>query len=114
MPGATLTRPSTVEAFLKETTSLRVGPKPVEVFLTQIETLARAVALKASELAHADGNRPTLLERDILEAFLAVAGVGAQPGDPAGIFAQMDRLTTDQLALLINKIRDWLTHRPTP
>ena len=114
MPGTPLTRPSTVEDFLKETTGLRVGLKPIDVFLTQIEALARAVAAKAAELARADGNRPTLLERDIIEAFKAVAGVGTQPGDPAGIFGQVDHLTTDQLAELINKIRDWLAHPPHP
>jgi hypothetical protein len=114
MPGATLTRPSTVETFLKETTGLRVGLRPVEVFLAQLETLGQAVAAKATGLAHADGNRATLLERDVLEAFQAVAGVGTQPGDPAGIFTQVDRLTTDQLAQLINHIRDWLAHPPRP
>ncbi len=42
MPGTPLTRPSTVEVFLEETTNLPVGPKPVEVFLAQIEALAQA------------------------------------------------------------------------
>lgn len=113
MPDTSVTRPSTVEQFLKTTTGLRVGPKPVEVFLAQLDALALAVAKKAAELAQADGNRPTLLERDITEAFAAAGGIPSGPPDPAAVFTQLDRLTTDQLATLINQIRAWLDARET-
>lgn len=114
MPDASITRPTTVEQFLKTVTGLRAGPKPIEVFLSHLDAIAQAVAKKAAELAHADGDRTTLLERDIEEAFKAAGGTlpGGSPGDPAALFAQLDRLTTDQLAVLINRIKDWLATRP--
>lgn len=115
MPEASITRPATVEQFLKTVTGLRAGPKPVELFLTHLDAIAQAVAKKAAELAHADGDRTTLLERDIEEGFKAAGGTlpGGSPGDPAcALFAQLDRLTTDQLAVLINQIKDWLATRP--
>jgi histone H3/H4 len=112
MPASSVTRPSTVEQFLKTTTGLRVGPKPIEVFLAHLDALALAVAKKAAEIAQADGGRATLLERDITQAFEAAGGVPSGPPDPAAVFTQLDRLTTDQLAALINQIRDWLATRP--
>ena len=114
MPEASITRPATVEQFLKTVTGLRVGTKQIEVFLSHLDAISHAVAKKAAELAHADGDRTTLLDRDIEEGFKAAGGTlpGGQPGDPAALFAQLDRLTTDQLAVLINRIKDWLATRP--
>lgn len=112
MTDASITRPATVEQFLKTETQLRVGPKPIEVFITHLDAIARAVAKKAAELAKADGDRQTLLDRDLDEAFKAIAGSGpGQDVDPAAIFAQIDRLKTDQIATLVNQIQDWLKAR---
>ena len=105
MAGEGITRRNTVEQYLKATLDLRVSPEAVDAFLAGINQLAERAARQAAELAKGD-QRTTLLDRDVAAAFQALGGAGQ--ADPPGIFAQLDKLTTDQVAQVINLIQDWL------
>ena len=77
MPGESITKPTTVQQFLKTRSGLRVEASAVDHFLTTVDELAGRVADKATELAKAE-QRTTMLERDIIEGFKAVVGTPAR------------------------------------
>ena len=105
MPSDGITRKNTVEQYLKAKTDLRISPESVEAGVTAINQLADLLVSRAVDLAK-DDKRTTLLDRDVTTALQALAAPGGN--DPAGVFAQVDRLTTDQLAQLINLVQEWL------
>ena len=105
MAGGGITRRNTVEQYLKATLDLRISPEAIETYLGAINQLAERLARQAAELAKGE-QRTTLLDRDVTAAFQALAGAGQ--ADPPGVFSAIDKLTTDQLAQLINLVQDWL------
>lgn len=106
-----ITRPATVEAFLKaHTAGLRIDKGAIDALAGLVNTLAGAVAAKADELAKAD-HRNTLLDRDLTQAYEALVwtgGGGGPPPDPTLLFAQLQRLSTDQVAKFSSLINEWL------
>jgi histone H3/H4 len=109
LPGESITKPTTVQQFLKTRSGLRVEASAVDHFLTTVDELAGRVADKATEIAKAE-QRTTMLERDVIEGFKAVVGTPGQV-DPASVFRQLDALDTDSLARVINLIQEWLEAR---
>lgn len=109
MPGESITKPTTVQQFLKTRSDLRVEASAVDHFLATIDELAGRVADKATELAKAE-KRTTMLERDVVDGFTAVVGTPGQV-DPEAVFRQLDALDTDSLARVINLIQEWLEAR---
>ncbi len=110
MPGESITKPTTVQQFLKARSGLRVEAVASDRFLATVDELAGAVTDKAAELARAE-KRTTLLERDVLEGFKSVVGTPGQVLDPQAVFRQLDQLSTDELARVINLIGEWLAAR---
>lgn len=110
MSGESITKPTTVQLFLKAHSELRVEVAAVDGFVTAIDDLAGRVADKAAALAKAE-KRTTLLERDVADGFKAVVGTPGQLVDPDAVFRQLDQLSTDQLAKVINLIEEWLEKR---
>ena len=110
MSGESITKPTTVQQFLKTRSGLRVEVVASDRFLATIDELAGAVADKAAAMAKAE-KRTTMLERDIIEGFRSVVGTPGQVLDPQAVFRQLDQLDTDQLARVINLISEWLAAR---
>ena len=107
MPGTSITKPTTVELFIKARTDLRLDVGATTTFITSIDQLAEAVVLKAAALAKTEA-RTTLLERDVVAGFQSVIGTPGQTVDPETLFRELDKLTTDELAKVINLIQAWL------
>ncbi len=114
-----ITRSNTVTEFLKAHSrdaqggELRVGPDTGEAFLDLMNRLAFAVARKAATLARDDGGRTTLLKKDVDAAYSAIVwteGSTAAAG-PELLFSHIDRLPTDQLAVLVRRLNEWLTNQ---
>ena len=107
MPGTSITKPTTVELFIKARTDLRLDAGATTTFIAAIDQLAEAVVLKSATLAKAEA-RTTLLERDVVAGFQSVVGTPGQTVDPEALFRELDKLTTDELAKVINLIQAWL------
>jgi histone H3/H4 len=88
-----ITRPGTVEQFIKSQFQIRVSPEALEAFIVDLSNISQAVTEKAVALARAEG-RQTLNQADVNEAFRSTA----PPGDdgpilePARLFKQIDRI----------------------
>ena len=103
--STSITKPTTLQLFIKARTTFRVEAAAITTFTGLIDQVAAAVVTQAVVLATA-GDRTTLLKRDIEDAFKFVIGT---PGvDPQTIFGELDKLTTDELAKVINLIQAWL------
>ena len=110
----TIVTKSAAERYFKEWVrpEARIGPGVLEAFIVRIHTLSEETARKADALAQLAG-RPTILERDLAEAFDTVAPVGGgHLVDPSTVFAALDRMPTEQLSELVRKIQSWLANRP--
>lgn len=112
-----ITRSNTVVEFLKSHTrepdaaELRVGPETVEAFLQTMNRLAFTVARRAGQLARGDAGRTTLMKKDIDAAVSGAVWTegSANAAGPDLLFTHIDRLPTDQLALLVRRLNDWLS-----
>jgi histone H3/H4 len=114
MPDEPITTKSAAERFIKAhiRPQARIGPGVIDALILRLNQLTDEAIRKADGLATA-GDRTTILERDLSEAFQTVTpGGSGQPSDPMAVFAQLDRMTTDQLAALVRKIQEWLATRP--
>jgi hypothetical protein len=110
MPTSSITKPTTVQLFMKDRTDLRLEAAAVDLFITSIDQLADAVVTKAAAIAKGEG-RTTLLDRDVAAGFAAAVPTPGQAVDPDAIFQALDQLDTDQLAKVINLIQAWLDHQ---
>jgi hypothetical protein len=110
MPGTSITKPTTVELFIKDRADLRLDVGAITAFIAAIDGLADAVVVKAAALARAEA-RTTLLERDVTAGFQSVVGTPGQTVDPEAVFRELDKLNTDELAKVINLIQAWLDTR---
>ena len=107
MPGESITKPNTAEKFIKDNTTLRLSPSAIAPFITSLDDVARLSVTKATELA-TEERRTTILDRDMTAAFKRII---TEP-TPDNIFSQLDQLSTDDLAKVINLIEAWLKARP--
>lgn len=108
-----ITKPSTVENFVKALHPVRISPEAIDVYLDQLDRLTTAVTAKAVTLMQA-ANRKTLSREDAQEAFkLAATGDDAPVMEPAAIFRQMDRLPPAKVFEVVRLIQDWLSAQGT-
>lgn len=109
----TITKPTTVEAFIKDRgdDDLRVNAKAKTAFVTQLDTVADRVT-RAALAAMAAAGEKTLLAEHVTAGFRTLTGDG--PTSPQAVFAAMERLSNDDLALFLRLIQDWLANPPTP
>ena len=103
-------RETTARNFLKDRTGKRIGEDAVELFVTHFTTMAEEVAVRAAELAQ-DGQRTTVLDRDIQKAFEAFLGAsGLSLLSPATIHTAIDGISNESLSQLIQSLRADLEH----
>lgn len=107
----TITKPTTVEAFIKDRGGTRVNDKAKTAFVTQLDAVADRVT-RAALAAMAAAGEKTLFPEHVTAGFRTLSGDG--PASPQAVFAAMERLTNDDLALFLRLIQDWLANPPTP
>lgn len=98
-----ITRATTLEAFLKARTDLRVGIDAVESLLLELGKLGDRIAKEAT-LAAKGEQRTTLMARDIQTAFEKILGVMGEDR----LFDQIEKLSAKETANLSQKIETWL------
>jgi histone H3/H4 len=110
-----ITKPGTVENFVKALHPVRISPEAVTVYLTQLDAVASAVTNKAVALMQAAGRR-TLMPEDATEAFRTTIATGenAPVMDPATLFRQLDRMAPAQVFEVVRLVQEWLAAQQKP
>ena len=110
-----ITKPGTVENFVKALHPVRISPEAVAVYLEELDRLTRAVTDKAVALMQASG-RKTLSREDAKEAFRTTASTGddAPVMEPAAVFRQLDRMPPPQVFEVVRLIQEWLASQSRP
>lgn len=98
-----LSKPNTLEAFLKARTDLRVGVDAINALLTALDQLGTQIAQAATKSAKAE-KRATILEKDITAALATLLG----GSDLDGIFKRLESLNSKDTAQLAKQIEQWL------
>lgn len=106
-----ITTPTTVERFIKDRGCKRVNPEAKTAFVAQLDALADRVARAALAAMTAAGEK-TLLPDHVTAGFRTLSSDG--PANPQSVFAAMERLSNDDLALFLRLIQDWLANPPAP
>ncbi len=104
MPNPGITKPNTVEAFVKARSTLRVGSEAVSCFLDQLNTLSEAV-VKAAEATAKQEGRTTIMASDIKAAMTSTTG---STSDLPFLFKQLETLTAKNTANLADLIQKWV------
>jgi len=84
----------------------RVGPAAFDVLEARLNQALVKIAQLAGDQARA-AKRTTVLPKDIEAGLDALLGGGGLPTSDS-VFALVDRLSTDDLIALINRIQAWL------
>lgn len=110
---AEITRPGTVEAFVKASHDIRVSPEALDTFVLELGKVAQLATDRAVRLAEQESRR-TLSKDDVLEGFRTAVPIGddAPPPEPAAIFRQLDRMPPQQVFEVVRLIQEWLAARP--
>ena len=110
-----ISKPGTVEIFVKSLYPVRLSPEAITVYLDQLDLLTAAVSAKAVALMQAAG-RKTLSADDAKEAFRTTTATGdnAPVMDPAALFHQLDRLPPAQVFEVVRLIQEWLAAQSKP
>lgn len=98
-----LTRSTTIEAFLKARTDLRVGVDAVDSLLKELNKLGDLIVIESSKNAKAE-QRTTLMTRDIQIAFEKLLGMVGEDR----LFQQIEKLPAKETAQLSQQIETWL------
>ncbi len=107
MPNPGITKPNTVEAFVKALSTLRVGADAVACFLDQLNALSETV-VKAAEATAKQEGRTTIMASDIKAAMTSTTG---STSDLPFLFKQLETLTAKDTANLADLIQKWIdTH----
>jgi hypothetical protein len=106
-----ITKPTTVEGYIKDRGGKRVNDQAKTAFVTQLDAVADRVA-RAALAAMAAAGEKTLLADHVAAGFRTLAGDG--PANPQAVFVAMERLSNDDLALFLRLIQDWLANPPAP
>jgi histone H3/H4 len=105
MPEAlSITKPNTVETFMKANTDLRIGADALKEFQKQLDTLALSITKEAARQAQAS-DRTTIMSADIKSAMTAVTG---STSDLPYLFRQLEKLTAKETADLSTLIQKWI------
>ena len=100
-----ITKPSTVETFMKANTDLRIAADTLKEFQKQMDALARSITKEAANQATAAG-RTTIMAADVKSAMTAVTG---STSDLPYLFRQLEKLTAKETADLSTLIQKWIT-----
>ena len=84
----------------------RIGPKTFDLLEGRLNLTLVRISQLAGDHARAE-KRTTVLPEDVEAGLDAVLGGGGLP-TPDSVFALVDRLSTDDLVALINRIQSWL------
>ncbi len=107
MPNPAITKPNTVEAFMKAHATLRVGVDAVDALIVQLNLLSADI-VKAAEANAIKAARTTILAADITAAMPTITG---STSDLPFLFKQLENLTAKDTATLSALIQTWLdTH----
>ncbi|MGB3121818.1 MAG: hypothetical protein WBE58_23535 [Verrucomicrobiales bacterium] len=107
----TITTPTTVETYIKERGGKRVNEQSKTAFVTQLDAVADRVA-RAALAAMTTAGEKTLFPEHVAAGVRILAADG--PASPESVFAAMERLSNDDLALFLRLIQDWLANPPPP
>lgn len=94
MPNPGITKPTTVESFMKAHTDLRVGADAVALLLDRLNTLAASV-VKAAETNATQQGRTTIMAPDVTAAMTTVTG---STSDLPFLFQQLETLSAKDTA----------------
>ena len=100
-----ITKPSTVETFMKANTDLRIAADALKEFQKQMHALALSITKEAARQATAAG-RTTIMAADVKSAMTAVTG---STSDLPYLFRQLEKLTAKETADLSTLIQKWIT-----
>lgn len=108
-----ITRPGTVELFIKALHPTRVSPEALETFIDVLNQLAKQLTDKAVALAKADG-RQTLSPAHVKQAFQTseLVGESGPALGPARLLKELDKMTNEQIADLVRLIQERLSSKP--
>ena len=107
MPKPGITKPNTVESFIKANSTLRVGVDAVSCFLDQLNALSEAIVKAAEANAKKEG-RTTIMAADVNAAMTSATG---STSDLAFLFKQLEHLSAKDTADLATLIQTWIdTH----
>jgi len=101
---ASITKPNTVETFMKANTDLRISVDTLKEFQTQLDALATSITQESEKQAKASG-RTTIMPADIKAAMTAVTG---STSDLQYLFGQLEKLTAKETADLSTLIHNWI------
>lgn len=101
---ASITKPNTVETFMKANTDLRISVDTLKEFQTQLDALATSITKESENQAKASG-RTTIMPADIKAAMTAVTG---STSDLPYLFGQLEKLTAKETADLSTLIHNWI------
>ena len=101
---ASITKPNTVETFMKANTDLRISVDTLKEFQTQLDALATSITKESEKQAKAAG-RTTIMPADIKAAMTAVTG---STSDLQYLFGQLEKLTAKETADLSTLIHNWI------
>lgn len=107
-----ITKPGTVEDFVKERHPVRLSPEATTVYLDELDRLTAAVTQKAVALMQA-GGRKTLSREDAKEAFRTTTSTGdnAPAMEPAALFRQLDHMPPPKVFEVVRLIQEWLANQ---
>ena len=106
-----ITKPTTVEGFIKDRGGKRVNPEAKTAFVAQLDAIADRVA-RATLAAMTAAGEKTVLPEHVDAGFRTLSG--SNPADPQAVFAAMEGLSNDDLAAFLRLIQDWLANPPAP
>jgi len=102
-----ITKPNTVETFMKANTDLRISADTLKEFQTQLDALAGTITKESEKQAKASG-RTTIMPTDIKAAMTAVVG---STSDVSYLFSQLEKLNAKDTATMSTLIQNWIgTH----
>jgi histone H3/H4 len=102
-----ITKPNTIETFMKANTDLRISADTIKEFQTQIDVIATSITKESEKQAKAAG-RSTIMPADIKSALSNISGSAA---DLPTLFKQLEKLNAKDTANISAMIQTWLnTH----
>ena len=107
MPKSGITKPNTIESFIKANSALRVGVDAVACFLELLNALSETVVKDAEANAKQEG-RTTIMAVDVAVAMTSATG---STSDLPFLFKQLEHLSAKDTADLATLIQKWIdTH----
>ena len=100
-----ITKPNTVETFMKANTDLRISADTLKEFQTNLDALAGSITKESEKQAKAAGRKKPIMPADIKAAMTAVTG---STSDLQYLFGQLEKLSAKETADLSTLIHNWI------